>query len=82
MKNDDAAAIKSLCDYAIRFGQNRGLSPIFPSLVPAIGADFNGWPVRNTDGGAVVARFSSLDAAYSAINKARRSFRETFEVSK
>lgn len=74
----DAKPTALVVEYAIRYGRNRGLKPTFPRLVTGMMREVEGWPVRNADGGANIAYFSSYDAAEAAIARARRAFRETF----
>lgn len=74
--NPDTAATKKLLAYAARYAETRGLKPNFPALNVALGADMNGWPVRNTDNSGTVAHFTTIEAARDAIAKAQCEFRK------
>ena len=74
----DRQAQALVVDYAMRYAINRGLKPSFPSLVVALCADINGWPVRDTNTSyGYVAHFSSIEAAHAAIAVAYRAFLKT-----
>lgn len=74
----DTMATASVVEYATRYATNVGLKPVFPRLVVGMMAELHGWPVRNADGGANVAHFSTVEAAEAALVTARRAFREAF----
>lgn len=66
--------------YAVRYATNVGLRAVFPRLCVGMMAELQGWPVRNADGGANVAHFTTVEAAEAAIQGARRDFREAFSA--
>jgi hypothetical protein len=69
---------KVVVEYGLRYAYNRGLQPRFPSLVVGMMREVDGWPVRNSDGGANIAYFPTMGDAESAITKARRAYVKEF----
>jgi hypothetical protein len=69
-KNSDKAATISVASYFERYVGIRGC---LPRVVVAMMPGAYGWPVRNADGGADIAHFSTCEAAEKAVRSAERA---------
>jgi hypothetical protein len=63
----DRAAHLAVDRYVTDYMANRGLIAHFPRLVVGMMRELPGWPVRNADGGANVAYFTTHDTARTSI---------------
>lgn len=75
LTKSDKAAHALVSDYAARYMANRGLVASFPRLCVGMMPELSGWPVRNADGGANVAHFSSYEAARTSLVACEQSLR-------
>jgi hypothetical protein len=73
-KKADADAAAAVLKYCSDYATLRGLMSTFPNVNAGWERHLEGWPVRNLDGGSVIAYFTTEHAANAAVVKARRAF--------
>lgn len=73
----DKAAHEAVGAYVQRYVANRGLVASFPRLVVGMMRELDGWPVRNADGGANVAHFTTREAAETSVIAWDQATRQT-----
>lgn len=79
-KLDADTQARALLDaYYDRYIHNVGLRAHLPRMAVGMMREFEGWPVRNPDGGANIAYFSTADAAQSAVSACDRKYRSAVQ---